>query len=211
MDLTIATLDLKSNPAPVGAIVTSLSAGTFSSMVNATGGGISPTSSYVYARFTRTGITQLAITDVAALASLDWDIAFRRSIIRLNGGDSGPSCVAAVAIPSGTNLSTVTSVSTGANWVSDSVFSPAPACSFTPDGSGLGTLPLTAVSSWYSYTGCVAMTGQVFVVRARDGGQIALTIDSYYEPATSQTTCNQTGTAGTASGGTIRFRWRYVN
>src|SRR5256885_9669414 len=65
------------------------------SSIDATAGGLSPTKSYVYAKFTDSGLTNVAVGDEDAFTSSDWDVAFRRFIIRLNSGISGPSCVTA--------------------------------------------------------------------------------------------------------------------
>src|ERR1700755_386679 len=65
----------------------------FVTFIDATGGGMTPTQSYVYARFTDKGLEKLDLDDESAFESTKWDIAFRRYIIRLNSGVSGPGDV----------------------------------------------------------------------------------------------------------------------
>ncbi len=67
--------------------------GLWLSEIDATAGGAfsNPPHAYVYGRFTDNGMEKVDLGDEAALESMDWDIAFRRHIIRLNGGASGPS------------------------------------------------------------------------------------------------------------------------
>ena len=47
----------------------------------------------MYAKFTANGLVKLdTLSDMTALDSMDWDIAFRRYVVRINSGFSGPSC-----------------------------------------------------------------------------------------------------------------------
>ena len=182
----------------------------FLSTVDATGGGISPTQSFVYARFTPTaGLEKLQLSDTAAFTSTDWDIAFRRFVLRLNGGDSGPSCVGAMS--SGSSYDSLTVVPPSFSPLVDDFLTPAPTCSFIDDGSGLGTAPNTALSGFYMYTSCAAMTGTPFVVLTRSGRHLKLVVTSYYATTTAQQACDQTGNAGGAAGGTIRLRWAWLD
>src|SRR5690554_378938 len=76
----------------------------------ATGGGHEPeqvrsatldaTSQTDYTYFNLTSGQQVALTEAQAATSTDWHIAFRRTNIKLNGGDSGPGKVAgALLVP----------------------------------------------------------------------------------------------------------------
>src|SRR5262245_16087908 len=74
-------------------LITDMADGTgWISAVDATAGGaFAPTpESYTYAKFTDQGLTKVMISDEMALDSVDWDIAFRRYVIRINSGNSGP-------------------------------------------------------------------------------------------------------------------------
>lgn len=212
-DQAIAQLDLKLTPAP-GQITTTAVDGGFLSVIDATAGGSPPTAGYVYGVFSPTGLTRATLQDQAALDSLDWDIAFRRFVIRLNGGDSGPSCVGAVALPLGTQFDAVTQPPAGASYGADDFLSDAPNCTFQDDGSGLTTSPATALAnanaSFYAYTSCVQMTGRVFVVRTRFGRHVKVQVTGYYTTEVAQQNCNQ-GISPGVPGGTIRLRWAFLD
>lgn len=208
-DQAIQQLDLKNNLAP--GLITTVADGTgFKSTINATGGGFPPTDSYVYARFTPNGLEKLPLTDLAGLDSMDWDIAFRRYVIRINGDDSGPSCVAAEVQPVGTSYDSVTAVSATYLPEGDDFLTRAPTCAFVDDGSGLGSSPRTYLSSFYQYTGCVSMTGRVYVIRTHTGRHVKLIVDTYYATEAAQTACDTSGSP-TAAGGTVRTRWQYLD
>ena len=209
-DQAIMRLDLKSTVA--SGLITTVPDGTgFKSTVDATGGGFPPTDSYVYARFTETGLEKLPISDMTGLDSMDWDIAFRRYVIRINSGDSGPSCVAAQALPPGTAFGSVASVPAGYLPGGDDFLTRAPACAFLDDGSGLGTSPRTYFSSFYQYTGCVSMTGRVYVLQTQLGRHVKVVVTTYYATEAAQATCETSTTSGGALGGTIRLRWQYLD
>lgn len=209
-DQAIQQLDLKSTVA-AGLITTSADGTGFKSTVNATGGGFPPTDSYVYARFTATGLEKLPISDLTGLDSMDWDIAFRRYVIRINSGDSGPSCVAAQALAVGASYDTTAAIPTDFLPEGDDFLTRAPACAFVDDGSGLGSSPRTYLSSFYQYTGCVSMTGRVYVLRTQLGRHVKLTVTTYYATEAAQQTCETTTSSGGALGGTIRVRWAYLD
>lgn len=210
-DQAIQQLDLKTTVA-AGLIATVADGTGFKSTVNATGGGFPPTDSYVYARFTATGLEKLPLADLAALDSMDWDIAFRRYVIRINSGDSGPSCVAAQALPAGASYDTTTAVPADYLPEGDDFLTRAPACAFVDDGSGLGTSPRTNLSSFYQYAGCVAMTGRVYIITTQLGRHVKLIVTTYYATQAAQTTCDTTtNSSGGALGGTVRVRWQYLD
>lgn len=209
-DEAILELNLQDTIAP-GAITNTSTADGFSTVVDATAGGFnaSPPHAYVYARFTDTGLTKVELDDEASLASLDWDIAFRRYVIRINSGDSGPSCVRAAPLP-GATYETVTSVNAAAayrvdDWLTDS-------CEFVSDGTGLPGAPAAALSGFWSYPGCVRMTNTVYQLELRDGRRVKLTVDAYYLPNV-QAECQASGsTSSTPTGsGTLRMRWAFLD
>jgi len=177
--------------------------------IDATGGGVTPTQSYVYARFGEGGtLTKVDLDDETSLTSSDWDIAFRRFVIRLNSGVSGPSSVTAARTAPGTDFETLTAVPDGLSYREEAYFTDT--CEYVPDGSGLGS-PQTALSSFWSYAGCVAMTGNVYVLQLASGRHVKLEVTSYYSPDV-QTMCNDTGMAGMPSGaGNLRIRWAFLD
>lgn len=208
-DQAIMNLDLKSIPA--AGLITNAADGTgFRSTIDSRGGGLTPTESYVYARFTPTGLEKLtALQDMTALDSLDWDIAFRRFIVRINSGDSGPGCVVAQRQTVGT-YDTIMAVP--GNYLGEpDDFLERMTCAFIPDGSGLTTSPRTALADFYNYTSCVAMTDRPFIIKTMSGRHVKLVINTYYSTEAGQTSCNMGSGTGGATGGTMRVRWQYLD
>lgn len=181
----------------------------FRTHVDATAGGFTPSKSYVYARFTDEGLVPVHIGDEAALESTDWDIAFRRFVIRVNSGVSGPSCVTVARTAASTAYEALTEPPESIEYRTEEYFTPS--CEFVPDGSGLES-PGTALQSFWSYPGCVQMTGNVYVVRLANGRRLKLTVTAYYAPEV-QETCNSGGSVapGPSNGsGHMRFRWAFL-
>lgn len=208
-DQVIQGLDLKTGVAP-GLIQNAADGTGFLSTIDSRGGGFPPTQSYIYARFTDTGLDKLPLDDMQALDSMDWDIAFRRFVIRINSGDSGPACVAGATLPNSTTYASVTSVPTGIGYEEDDFVDRPPTCAWTPDGSGLDSSPRTYLSSYYDYTSCVSMTGRTFIVKPGNGRRLKLTVTTYYATEAGQASCDSSGSSGGALGGTIRLRWAFL-
>jgi hypothetical protein len=208
-DASILNLNLFSNPNPAP-IENIIDGRGFSTHVDASGGGVSPSLSYVYARFTDAGLVAVNVGDEAAFDSTEWDIAFRRLVIRLNSGVSGPSCVAGARALVGTNYESLAAVPDGLDYNIENYFNSR--CEFVAEGSGLG-LPRAVLQSFWSYVECAQMTGNVYIVRLASGRRLKLTVTSYYSPEI-QSMCNANGTlpSGMASGaGHLRFRWAFLD
>ncbi|HEY8430607.1 MAG TPA: HmuY family protein [Sandaracinaceae bacterium] len=180
------------------------------SHVDATAGGFSPTQSYVYARFTNDGLVRVDIGDEEAFDSMEWDIAFRRFVIRLNSGVSGPSCVGAFRAPAGADYDTLAPPPDDTEYRVEQYFTEE-TCEIVPDGSGLGS-PGTALQSFWQYPGCVQMTGNVYVIRLANGRRLKLTVTAFYEPSY-QRMCQDTGSVepGVNGAGNIRLRWQFLD
>src|SRR5688572_15324551 len=132
-------------PASTRAITNSPEGAGFASEIDATGGaggGIEPKESFVYARFTASGLERVDLGDEAAFNSTGWDIAFRRYVIRLNSGVSGPSCVDGARTAANTDYDTLTAEPAGLEYRTEAYYTSS--CSLVPDGSGLGA-PGTAL------------------------------------------------------------------
>lgn len=176
--------------------------------IDATGGGVTPTTAYVYARFDDTGLIKVDIDDESAFESTAWDIAFRRFVIRLNSGVGGPSTVTAARTAPSTEFETLAAVPDGLSYREEAYFTET--CEYVPDGAGIGS-PQTALSSFWRYGGCVAMTGNVYVIALASGRHVKLEVLSYYSPAM-QTTCDETDMVGMPSGaGNLRIRWAFLD
>lgn len=178
--------------------------------VNATAGGLNPTEAYYYLRFTPQGLQRVPLTDEEALTSMEWDIAFRRVIVRLNSGVSGPSCVVVGRTAPGTTFDGLTRVPANLTWRTEEYLTGS-TCELVPDPSGLPN-PATALSSYWSYASCVQTRGlNVYVIHLRDGRYVKFQVLSYYETA-QQMTCNDTGMVPVPSGaGNYRIRWGFID
>lgn len=214
-DQAIANLDLQTAPAP-GLITNTADGAGWRSSVDATAGGYPPTQGYIYAKFAATGLEKVSLGDTAALTSMDWDVAFRRYVIRLNGGDSGPACGSAAITTSGTTYDSLTAEPSGLTYTADNYLADAPTCTPILDNSGLDT-PSTALNvvegttSYYQYKGCVAMTGRTFIIKTSAGRLVKFLLTGYYRDESAQTSCNTSGTSNMNPGGYLRMRWQFLN
>jgi hypothetical protein len=152
--------------------------GVTQAVIDATAGGdASADNPYIYIDLV--GGTKVEIDDVAALDSSAWDLAFKRSSIRTNGGDSGTGGVE-VALVEGATIDEVTEAPAddlfaADDWVSDD-------CQFQTD---TGLEPASAFGAWYDYDkpGGHVLTPwpNVYVVRTHKGDLYKLAIESYYD------------------------------
>ncbi len=196
-------------------------AGGFASHIDATAGGLdmntlTPKEGFVYARFTEQGLEKVELSDAQALSSMDWDIAFRRYVLRINSADSGPSCTQAARVKAGTTYDALTAVPSDAIYHTDDYVTP-DCQTLETDGTQMAA-PATTLGGFYSYVsaggamGCVKMTGAVYVVALANGRHVKLTVTSYYEP-TVQEQCNTSGTIPTSNTGSgdVRMRWAFLD
>jgi hypothetical protein len=206
-DQVIQGMNFQNDIAP-GLITNEADGAGWKSGIDATAGGafVSDPDSYVYAKFTETGLQKVEISDEDSIASMDWDIAFRRYVVRINSGNSGPSCVAATRTKEGTTYEELTAAPE-LPFRKDEYFSEA--CELIPDGSGLPGSPATALSGYWSYVNCVKMTGTVFAVRLADGRALKLIVDTWYEPSV-QEQCNTTDSIPMMNTGSANFRIRWA-
>ncbi len=176
--------------------------------VDATAGGYSaaPRNPWIYVKFTADGASKVEIDDEAALESMDWDMALKRYIIRLNSKDSGPSCVSSAAM-FGFDYAELDSVPEGLVWQQDDFYSDS--CGLAVDSIGGAQ---TAMAPWWEYSQCVGATGVPFFVQLADGNVLKLAVEKYYEDQDVQDECNETGSVPMGSeGGYIRLRWQMLD
>ncbi|MEZ4322955.1 MAG: HmuY family protein [Myxococcota bacterium] len=176
--------------------------------VDATAGGFANAANnpWIYAKFTDAGLERVDVTDEEALESMEWHIAARRFVIRLNGGNSGPSCVSAAAFPNGDYDALTAADADGATFFEDDYYSSS--CVLINDSSGLEGSPQVALSPWWSYPGCVATTDVPFLIQLPDGRMVKYRVQRYY--GAQQNACNTNGTPGGDSG-QFRWVWSFVN
>lgn len=215
VDEQITDLNLFDAPSPDGVTNEALSEG-FRSVIDATGGVTFgggppvPTQSYVYLRFTDAGLEKVELSDVDAFESGDWDLAARRFIVRVNSGVAGPSCVQVARTAPDTAFDDLTSVPSGLDYRTEEYYSPED-CSIISDGSGIGA-PGTALGSYWTYRGCVEMTGNVYVLELADGRSVKLEVESYYSPEV-QDYCDENGQLpdGPSGSGRVQIRWAFID
>lgn len=209
-DDVILQMNLKDEVAP-GGIDNEPDGAGFHTTVDATAGGaFNPDpDSYVYGKFTTEGLEKVAISDEESIESMDWDIAFRRYVVRVNSGNSGPSCVGAVRLPGTPDYDATTAAPPDAVFREDEYFTES--CEIIADGTGLPGSPATALSSYWTYPGCVQMTDYVFVMQLADGRELKLIVTHFYDEA-SQAQCQEDDTApeGDNGSGTMQMRWAFL-
>jgi hypothetical protein len=210
-DEQVQGLVLYSDGPSTGAITQeSLNDNVFTTYIDARGGGLSATESFVYAKFTNAGLQKVEINDDQAFSSMDWDIAFRRYLIRVNSGVSGPSCVLVARDGNNTDFDSVTAVPDGLTYNAEQYYTEA-TCTVVEDGSGLPGSAATALSAYWRYSMCLQMTDYVFIVQLADGHSVKLTVLNYYNEPGAQDTCDTTGSAPMPSGSAqFRIKWAYI-
>lgn len=207
VDQQVMGLRLFDTPNPAEPVEEGTAPGEFTTLIDARAGGSMVSLGFVYARFTPAGLQRVAISDEQAFTSSEWDLAFRRFVIRVNSGVSGPSCVSAARTAPGTTFESLRTPPEGLQFRTEAYYTPS--CELVNDGSGIGS-PGTATASFWSYRSCVQMTGNVYVIRLRDGRHVKLQVRSYYDPA-AQATCDATGAVPQPNGaGNLRVRWAFL-
>lgn len=206
VDALVSDLSLHDDKVSAGAVTDTIDGADYVTAIDATAGGFGNETQnpWVYVKFTEDGAVRVDIDDEAALESLDWDLAARRFILRLNGGTSGPSCVGAMPFLE-KSYDEVTEVPDDAAFALDNYYSGD--CTIINDSSGLEGSPQVALSAWWEYPGCVKTTDVPFLVQLADGHVIKLRVEQYY--GTGQEVCNTSGTAGGDSGN-LQLRWTFV-
>lgn len=212
-DETLASIDVNPTEVGAGAIENTATDYGFDTFVDATAGGFGGDGAYVYGRFTEDGLVKADITDDDSFGSMDWDIGLRRFVIRLNGGDGGPSCVSAANLGVSTPFEDVDSVPDGADFQMDDFMNSS--CELIPDGSGLPTAPGVTLQNYWDYTNenCLGMTGNVYVLELASARHVKLMVTQYYDPPEAQQACEngEFGDFNGAESGDVHFRWAFLD
>jgi hypothetical protein len=185
----------------------------FISRVDATGNGaFGAPAPFVYVKFTPTGMEKVAIDDEASFGNMEWDLAFRRYVIRTNSGVGGPSCARAARLPANPSFESVTGPPTDDSLYRTEEYTTG-TCELIPDGSGLPDAPSTAMAKFWEYpAGCVKMTDQVFVIELKDGHHVKFQVLAYYDPQVVQDSCDAgDGVGGQYTSAIMRTHWAYLD
>ncbi len=178
IDDMILDLSLHDDKTNNGAVTTEADGDDFVTTVDANAGGSSNASNraWVYFRFDADGTAKVETDDESALESSEWHVAMRRFIVRLNSGDSGPSCVSAAEL-SRQSYADVASVPDGAEFAVEDFYDDS--CAIQEDDSGLPGSPDVALGSWWTYTDAIEPTLVPFLVQVEDGRVLKLVIEGY--------------------------------
>lgn len=206
IDQLILDLSLHDDKVSDASVDNSTDGDDFVTVVDASAGGYNQAANnpWVYVKFTPEGAERVDIDDESALESMDWDLAMRRFIVRMNGGSSGPSCVGAAALLE-SDYDALDAVPDGIAFAPDNYYTDD--CTIVNDSSGLPGSPQVSLGSWWEYEGCVQTTGVPHLVQLADGHVLKLRIETYY--GEDQDVCNETGAGGDDSG-IITLRWQYL-
>ena len=206
LDEVILDLSLQDDLVSDGEVVTSTDGNDFVTTVDADAGGIqdAPNNPWVYLRFDADGAHRVDIDDETALTSMEWDLAAKRFILRLNGGSSGPSCVGGASLIE-QDYDGVVSVPEGIVYAEDDYYTDD--CTLINDSSGLEGSPQVVLGPWWEYPGCVATTGTPFLIQLATGDVLKFVVQAYYGEG--QEECNESGSMGTDSAH-YTFRWAFL-
>jgi hypothetical protein len=187
-----------------GTIDESLEGEDFVALIDATAGGSSAQSRnpWLYVRFTPDGLQQVEVEDEESLEDMTWHLSLKRYILRLNSGDSGPSCVLGADVARKT-YDEVTEVPDSVDWREEDFYDDD--CELVADMLGG---PETVLNGWWTYVSCVETTGTPYLLQLEDGSVVKLVVTGYYEND-GQTECEETGATSEESGW-VTIRWRFL-
>jgi len=172
---------LPSNYRPIaaisaGAVQVTTTANVTAGTIDATAGGLDASADNPYIYVDLKAGAKVAITDLQARTSTAWDIALKRSSLRLNSGDSGSGNRELAVVQAATLAEVTTAPASG--YATDD-FTTAD-CMF--DGEAFGE-PRSAFGEWYNYDDATHMPSpkaEVYVIKRGDGSRTALRITAYY-------------------------------
>lgn len=159
-----------------GVVQVTTSSGVTSGTIDATAGGLASSADrpYIYVDL-RNGV-KIEADDLAARTSTMWDIALKRSSLRINGGDSGPGDRQLAVVQAASAGEVTTAPASG--YTTDD---------FTTDDCMLDSIPggepRSAFGEWYNYdpqTRTVSPKSEVYVIERNNGSRTAFRIVTYY-------------------------------
>jgi hypothetical protein len=212
-DQTLAQIDVNPTAVGTGAIDNTPDGDGFATTVDATAGGFGGDGAYVYGHFSDDGLVKVEVTDDDSFGSMDWDIGFRRYVVRLNSGDGGPSCVGAANLGAAKAYDDVTAVPDGAEMKTEDFMNDS--CELIPDGSGLPTAPGVLLQNYWDYTpeNCLGMTDNVYLIQLASGRHLKLVVTQYYDPPEAQDACQQGsfGDFSSPQSAHLHLRWAFLD
>ena len=170
-----------------GKSTTQLDNGDFLTVVDATAGGAFSTEPHDFTYFSFEDQAVVALTDAEAAESSEWDIAFKRNEIRLNGGISGPGNVR------GSDLNSAEEV------VAEEAFDAITPTDIPGSDAFSADGPAYVLGEWYNYdstTHFLSTRNHVYIIDT-GAGFYKMQLLSYYREV-----------EGSPVSGFITFRWR---
>lgn len=172
-----------------GTVSTSEAGGITTTKIDASAGGMNGAASnpFIYVSFADG--SKVEINDTDSKTSLAWDLALKRTTLRVNGGDSG-SGQGAVAVLTGTTLEDLTTAPGDNSFLTDDFLDES--CNILRDPISNIRTALNGESTaalWYDYdmggAQAVVPKDQVYVLKRADGSHIKFVIDTFYDGGTS--------------------------
>jgi hypothetical protein len=175
------TTVLPSNYRPIamtsaGAVAVTTTAELTAGTIDATAGGLAGAADNPYIYVDLAAGTKAAVSDLEARTSTAWDIALKRSSLRVNGGDSGPGSRTLAVVQAQTLAEVTAGPATG--YTADDFTTADCKLASIPGGE-----PSSAFGEWYDYdvdTHAVSPKPEVYVVERGDGSRTAVRIVTYY-------------------------------
>ena len=159
-----------------GAVQVTSAADVTSGTIDATAGGLVGAADNPYIYIDLRGGTKVAVNDLDARTSTTWDIALKRSSLRVNGGDSGAGG-RQLAVTQAATLDAVTA-GPSAGYVADDFTTADCKLDSIPGGE-----PRSAFGEWYNYdvdTHAVTPKSEVYVIERNNGTRTAFRVVTYY-------------------------------
>jgi HmuY protein len=151
--------------------------------VDASAGGVDGQDRFPWVYLSLERGAAAALTDLEALESTEWDLAFKRFVVRTNGGDSGPGRGGALRVAltwDDVDQSTLGDVVLPQeSWFDDE-------CNLTTDENGE---LITTFSGWSQYDQAAHVltpANVVFITAAADGSLYKVAIEDYYATPSGQ-------------------------
>jgi hypothetical protein len=163
---------------------TDLAGGVKETQVDATAGGVSEAIKNPYVYISLKDGSKVAIDDFAARKDSTWDLALRRTIIRVNGGDSGPG-KGAVAVLAGKTLDQVTAIPASSSFLTDDFIDDNCVIQYN-DAQYIKTAFGGQSGRWYDFDTTnmkVQVRPDTYVIRTASGDHVKLVIKAYYDTA----------------------------
>ncbi len=172
---------------------TTTTAGLKKTVIDATAGGMGASTKNPYTYVSLKTGKRVDIDDYAAKTDKTWDIAFKRSVVRINGGDSGAG-LGAISIQSNKTIDKVTSLPAAATFAQDDFLDAN--CNISKDPIGQIKTAIGGSSGmWYTMDGISKLkpNPDTYVIKLADGsGYVKMIIVTYYGGSNNTTSANYT-------------------